>query len=380
MKDNMSDTLLSSYSFGVEEVYRVKWSSSSPDLIAAGTSNSLQILRLDQDYEPTLVTSFRLGNRVTHISWGPTVMSEDGKNVTTRIELLIACADQNMRLLTYQAATDSQPQKTTMQSFGQSHSGHSGRITSIAWCPVPGYANVIGSAATDNCVLIWNLESSAVDGEPDQPTSPPAPTLIGPFKSTPVTISFHPTSSSRIMVYDANGTIKLIDWTKPDRPIIICLIEPRTLVNKLHSLGHASDRLGMADWKVDEADVFGALNGNRWAVWDMRSTSAGTPLAAGEVWGPGGVADEFRWCPTNPRMFAISTSSPNASNSGSGAIQIYYLSFLQSPRAVQLPGHHAQARTRVHDIEWQPMSPDAEVLCIATGRQLVWMKLGTKDS
>jgi hypothetical protein len=226
---------------------------------------------------------------------------------------------------------------------------------------VPGYANVIGSAATDKCVLIWNLESSADGGNPDLPSSPPAPTLIGPFKSTPVTISFHPTSSSRLMVYDANGAIKLIDWTKPDRPIIICLIEPRTLVNRLYSLGHASDRLGMADWKVDEADVFGALNGNRWAVWDMRSTRAGTPLAAGEVWGPGVVADVFRsvhvyrvppdylslspslltfaegshdfcksrWCPTNPRMFAISTSSPNAANSGSGAIQVYYMSFLQ---------------------------------------------------
>jgi hypothetical protein len=121
----MGDTLLSSYSFGVEEVYRVKWSSSSPDLLAAGkrltlyyriipstwtffntfncllhfcflvlvpgstdagTSNSLQIIRLDQDYVPSLVTSFRLATRVTHISWGPTVMSEDGKNVTIRIE------------------------------------------------------------------------------------------------------------------------------------------------------------------------------------------------------------------------------------------------------------------------------------------------------
>jgi hypothetical protein len=52
----------------------------------AGTSHSLQILRLDQNYVPSLVTQFRLGSRVTHISWGPTVLSEDGKNVTLRIE------------------------------------------------------------------------------------------------------------------------------------------------------------------------------------------------------------------------------------------------------------------------------------------------------
>lgn len=335
---------------------------------------------MDQDYTPNLVANFRLGTRVTQISWGPTVLSEDGANLTLRIDLLVACADQNMRLLTYQAANGSQPEKSSVQTFGQSYSGHSGRITSIAWCPVPGYANVIASAATDKCVLIWNLESSG-NAEDKDSTIPPAPTLIGPFKSTPVTISFHPTSSSRLMVYDANGTIKLIDWTKPDRPIIICLIEPRTLVNKLHSLTSGGDRLGMADWKVDEPDVFGALNGNRWAVWDMRSTRAGIPLAAGEVCGPGVVADVFRWCPSNPRMFAVSTSSPNAAKPGVfGAIQIYYLSFLQSPRTVQLPAHCIQSRIRVHDIEWQPFSPEADVLCVAVGRQLVWMKLGTRES
>lgn len=83
---NSSDTQLSSYSFGVEEVYRIRWSWSSPDLVAAGTSNSLQILRLDQDYTPNLVANFRLGTRVTQISWGPTVLSEDGANLTLRIE------------------------------------------------------------------------------------------------------------------------------------------------------------------------------------------------------------------------------------------------------------------------------------------------------
>ncbi|PLW14046.1 hypothetical protein PCANC_01991 [Puccinia coronata f. sp. avenae] len=372
----MSDTVLGSHSFELEEVYRVKWSSSSPDLVAAGTSHSLQILRLDQNYVPSLVTQFRLGSRVTHISWGPTVLSEDGKNVTLRIELLVACADQKIRVLTYHAATDSQPKRSSIKKFGQSNSGHSGRITSLAWCSVPGYAHVIGSAATDKCVLIWNLESSLEETESDEDANPPTPTLIGPFKSTPVTISFHPTSSSRLMVYDADGTIKLIDWTKPTRPIIICLIEPRTLVN---SMSLADGRLGMADWKVDEADVFGALNGNRWAVWDMRSTRAGTPLAAGDVWGPGIIADVFRWSPTNPRMFAVSTSSPNAASSGAGAIQVYYLSFLQSPRIVHLPGQPSEARSRVHDLDWQPMCPDADVLCIATGRRVVWIKLGMRE-
>jgi len=378
----MSDTLLGSHSFGVEEVYRVKWSPSSPDLVAAGTSNSLHILRLDPKYTPSLVTDFRLGSRVTHLSWGPTLVSEDGKNLTLRIEVLVACADQKMRLLTYQIPTDSHPGGTRRRCFGQSNSGHAGRITSVAWCAVPGYANVIGSAATDKCVLIWNLESSVdtEEGDSEETISPPTPTLIGPFKSTPMTISFHPTSSSRLMVYDANGTIKLIDWTKPGRPIVICLIEPRTLVNQLNCLNPVGDCLGMADWKADEADVFGALNGNRWAVWDMRSTRAGTPLAAGEVWGPSVVADVFRWSPSHPRMFAISSSSPHAANSGTGAIQVYYLSFPQAPRTVQLAGHPTQARTRVHDFDWQPMCPEADVLCVATGRQLVWIKLGMRDS
>lgn len=209
-----------------------------------------------------------------------------------------------MRLLTYRTPTDSQPGGRKRRCFGQGNSGHAGRITSIAWCAVPGYANVIGSAATDKCVLIWNLESSVEEEEEEKDQgwdseedtiNPPTPTLIGPFKSTPMSISFHPSTSSRLMVYDANGSIKLIDWTKPGRPIVMCLIEPRTLVNQLNCLRPVGgDGMGMADWKADEADVFGALNGNRWAVWDMRSTRAGTPLATGEVWGGSVSADVLR--------------------------------------------------------------------------------------
>jgi hypothetical protein len=39
--ENMSDTVLGSHSFELEEVYRVKWSSSSPDLVAAGTWHAI---------------------------------------------------------------------------------------------------------------------------------------------------------------------------------------------------------------------------------------------------------------------------------------------------------------------------------------------------
>ncbi|KNZ55637.1 hypothetical protein VP01_2625g1 [Puccinia sorghi] len=64
-------------------------------------------------------------------------------------------------------------------------------------------------------------------------------------------------------------------------------------------------------------------------------------------------------------MFAISTSSPSSVNSGIGAIQVYYLSFPQSPRTVQL-----QTRTAVHDFDWQPSCAEADVICVATGRKL----------
>ncbi|MBW0481442.1 hypothetical protein O181_021157 [Austropuccinia psidii MF-1] len=374
----MGDSFLSNHSFGSEEVYRVKWCWTLPNLVAVGTSNSLQVLQLDQSYASTVVVNFRLGTRVTQINWGPTMSSDDGSNVKLHIELLVACADQKLRLLSYQASQGDTPAKSTSRIFGQGHSGHSGRITSIAWCSVPGYANVVASAATDKCVLIWNLDTTDSTAQNAELT-PPAPTLIGPFKLTPLTISFHPTSSSRLMMHDTSGTIKLIDWTKPNHPILIYLIEPRTLINKLHSHNAGGERIGMAEWKINEADVFGALTGNRWAIWDLRSMRAGTPMAVGDAWGPGVVADVFRWCPTNPRLFALSTSSPNASTSGIGAVQVYSTSFLHSPRATQLPAYLVPSRSRVHDIEWQPMNSDADVLCIAVGRQLIWMRLGMRE-
>ncbi|KAG0147543.1 hypothetical protein CROQUDRAFT_655926 [Cronartium quercuum f. sp. fusiforme G11] len=369
----MADTILGTQSFASEEVYQVKWCPRSPDLLAVGTSNTLQILRLGPDYTPSVLKVIRPGTRVTHISWGPTFFSEDESNQVLRLELLVACADQSLRLVTYETETADAPERSSIKTFGQGHSGHAGRITSVAWCSVPGYANVIASAASDNCCLIWNTDCG-----PNE-TATPAPTLVGPLRFTPLSISFHPTSSSRLMVYDSTGTLKLIDWTKPSRPIVISLHEPRTLIRKLNSPGEL-ERFGMAEWKTDEPDVFGAVKGNRWFAWDLRLTKGGNPIATGEAWGGGVVPDVFRWCPTNPRLFALSTSSPNASTMGGGAIQLYYTSFPQSPRTVRLPLDISQSRMRVHDIEWQPICTAGDVLCVAVGRQLVWVQVGKKES
>ncbi|KAI8461460.1 WD40-repeat-containing domain protein, partial [Phakopsora pachyrhizi] len=377
-----------------------------------GTSNSLQVISIDKDYSAKVIKTFRLGTRVNQISWGPTTSKNDPlvdqPRTVTSFEILVACSDQNLRLLGYQRSLEEEEEDdddddlnrsragtTSIKVFGQGHSGHSGRITSIAWCNVPGYSNIIASAGSDRCVLIWNIDGPDEDQSTTDDSvkvlnrSSPAPTLIGPLTFTPVSLSFHPNSSGRLMIYDSTGTIKLIDWTKPSRPIILSLFEPRTMIEKLHGTRQMDqDRIGSADWKSDEVDVFGGLSGNRWAVWDLGSTKAGNPIATGDAWGPGVVADRFRWCPTNPRLFALSSSSPNASSAGFGAIQIYYTAFPQSPRTIHLPVEINPGRKRVHDIDWQPAKRGGEtgpanvtggrgdVLCVAVGRELVWIRLG----
>ncbi|EGF97946.1 uncharacterized protein MELLADRAFT_84142 [Melampsora larici-populina 98AG31] len=381
----MSDILIGKENFGIEEVYKIKFSNTIHNLLAVGTTNTLQILRVKEDYSSTVIEVFRIGNRIQHIAWGPcsSITTEDNVEIL-KYELLIACEDQSLRLIKSQSnpRNHQTKSKTSIKVFGQGYTGHSGRITSIAWCSVSGYSNIIASSGSDNCILIWNIETNpSGTGEEEEDTHHiPSPTLLGPLRFTPISISFHPNSSSRLMVYDLTGTIKIIDWTKPNQPILLSLIEPRSLIRKLNSTHLFSQRFGMAEWKLDEVDVFGAINGNRWSVWDLRSTKAGNPMATGETGSQDVIPDVFKWCPTNSRLFALSSSSPNSFTSGIGAIQIYFTSFPQSPRTVQLPDEIIQSRSRVHDIEWQPMISNHDVLAVAVGRQLLWIQVGKKDS
>ncbi|KAH9817190.1 WD40-repeat-containing domain protein [Melampsora americana] len=385
----MSDLLIGQHHFGTEEVYKIKFSNTLNNLLAVGTTHTLQILRLNEDYSSTVIKVFRIGTRVQHLAWGPCSLTTLENNLEVlKYELLIGCEDQSLRLIKSQSDPKSlKTFKSSIKVFGGGYTGHSGRITSIAWCSVSGYSNIIASSASDNCILIWNIESNGgstrreEEGEEER-TDIPTPTLLGPLRFTPLTISFHPHSSSKLMVYDSTGTIKLIDWTKPNQPILLSLIEPRSLIRKLNSIGSDSPPFGMAEWKIDEMNVLGSINGKRWSVWDLRSTLAGNPMATGEIGNGDLIPDTFKWCPTNSRLFALSSSSPNTFTSGTGPIQIYFTSFPQSPRSIRLPHHILQSRSRVHDIEWsinQIGIHQNDVLLVAIGKEVLWIQVGKKD-
>lgn len=147
------------------------------------------------------------------------------------------------------------------------------------------------------------------------------------------------------MVYDEAGGIRLIDWTKQGRPTVLFLFEPRAFAATLGGKEPAVAG-GTADWLDADQSVLGAVRGSRWAVWDTRSTAGGGPAMTGEAWTGSAQGNYFRcalpcsrsvvllrralprWCPTDQRLFALASSSPEASSQGN-AVHVYRTSFPQ---------------------------------------------------
>lgn len=106
-----------------------------------------------------------------------------------------------------------------------------------------------------------------------------------------------------IMVLDATGVIRILDWlsassTEAAKPseidglsdaskhTILTFSDPRSLAG---SLTHAKRAHGAAAWKSQDPNVFGALLDGRWCVFDLRRLSGGKPIAVGEAHGSDGI-------------------------------------------------------------------------------------------
>jgi len=221
------------------------------------------------------------------------------------------------------------------------------------------------------------------------PTPTPSSSLIPP-SSTPfvypiefphplLTVSSHPGNSSQFCVADANGTVHLVDWqTALDsdersaswRMHRVCeMYDPRKLADSITGVGQRS-LTGGAGWKPQDTNIFGATFGSRWLVWDLRRLQGGKPVAAGEAFAEGG--HRFKWCPTDPHLFAVSTTSP----ANGAIINVYHTSFPGSPRSYQiLPRPH-----RLRDFDWlDSLSVEGSsqtLLAAAVGSKMYFIQAG----
>ncbi|KAH8117143.1 hypothetical protein DFH11DRAFT_983710 [Phellopilus nigrolimitatus] len=331
------------------------------DLLAVAGEDSVQILQCNHHAIKSLAF-FTVGLKVTAIAWSSRAVSPAVSDEWC-IELAISTHDFSLHIL---SKTSNSEEKIT--SFGGGLTGHHGRINDITF--VGGQDNSarhIASVSDDMNLIVWDLcpavnpaVNSVVEHEANeqfdsnisshpivrQPTA-----LVIPFSYPLCSVSSHATTSKELLVSDTRGSVFLIDWRKDPNDIdedilsqqnVIELVHPRILADAISNLPKYLS--GCASWQRDDANVIGSVFGTEFALWDLSKLKGGKPLSTGLSFPEGG--HRFRWCPTFPEYFAISTASATSK----GAVVNIYSSFHLQTQATTFqisPRPH-----RLTDFDW----------------------------
>ncbi|CAE7205857.1 unnamed protein product [Rhizoctonia solani] len=370
-------------------------------LLAVAGESRVEVLLRDSSQKflsLTPIASFHVGATVIALDWSPEAVSPNSSD-SWNIELGVACADGNMRIL---RKTPESPPTGEIRLFGGGTTGHSARISSLAFSSARAGMHV-ASVGEDCNLLIWNLSKrikaeddpdSSMDLGDDQQDQDQAPSAYPIAFSHPLQdVIAHDANARVLLVADSRGTVSLVDWagaeTEEDAPDgwhrqrVVELMDPRRVAEGITGVRTSgvptnSSLGGGADWKPDDPNIIGATYGSRWMIWDLRRVQGGKPVATGEGFLSGG--HRFRWCPTDENLFAVSTTSPVPG----AAIKVYHISFPGAPRTYQLFGRPH----RVRDIDWLtelPTSSDAQTeglqtkvpsppwLAVAVGRKVYFV-------
>ncbi|KAI0670712.1 WD40-repeat-containing domain protein [Trametes maxima] len=304
------------YSHGTE-VYAVRacYEDDATDLIAIGGAHSVEVLLLTET-SCKAVANFHIGSRITAIAWSSRVSSPSSADDWS-IELAVAGADFSLYLLSKSASEEEE-----IFPFGGGLTGHHGKINDMTFCGgrSEDSSRYVATVSDDKILMVWDLHPSIDLTSPPSPgTSPPArlqPTAYVIAFTHPLTsVNAHPSTSKELLVADSRGSIFLTDWrSDPDEneqdswrnSSVVELVEPRALADS--RAGPSAKWSGSVAWRRDpSADFVGAAYGSRFALWDMGNLAGGKPSVTGTSFAEGG--SQFRWCPTYPDYFAVSTSS-----------------------------------------------------------------------
>lgn len=292
------------------------------DLIAFGGEHSVEVLLVsDSGLRP--IASFHIGTRLTALTWSPKTVSPTTA-LDWHIELAAASSDYGLYLLSKSSA-----ESEHIFPFGGGLSGHHGKVNDISFCGgrSEDSSRYVATVSDDTMLMVWDLYptidipsnlSAPIHHSPDaeNSSSRPQPTAYAiPFSHPLTSIHSHPSTSKEFLVADACGSIFITDWrSDPDidgqdnwrKLTVVELNEPYALANA--SLGQNYHWSGSVAWRRDSVDVIGGVYGSRFSIWDISQLHGGKPLATGISFLEGG--HQFRWCPTYPEYFAISTQNP----------------------------------------------------------------------
>ncbi|KAJ7694085.1 hypothetical protein B0H17DRAFT_1168601 [Mycena rosella] len=368
------------FDFG-SEIYVLQSAKSedAADLVALGTDHSVEVLLITERTVKS-IASFHIGARITAIAFSPRTISPSFSN-DWLVELTAASADFGLHLLRKNAPP---PERTdsdeTQFSFGGGLSGHHGRVNDMAFCGGRGEDSTryLATVSDDKMLMVWDLyptlDTSSNRTSPDSlgmsGSSSPPPRLqptayVIAFPHPLNTVDAHPSSSKEFLVSDARGSIFLTDWRSDpeegdyDSWRMVELVEPYALAATSTGL---SVQGGWAAWRGDNPDIVGAVYGSRYSLWDISRLQGGKPTS-GNSFPQGG--HRFRWCPTFPDYFAISTQSPLKG----AVINIHNTTYTQPTAMPLAPRPHF-----VRDFDW--LASRTPRIAAAVGHKIIVFSVG----
>jgi len=212
-------------------------------------------------------------------------------------------------------------------------SGHHGTVNEMTFCggPTDDIARYVATVSDDKMLMVWDLRPNVdIPSIPQSrsPTSETNPDTGGGGSSSSSTrpqptayvISFphalssvcaHSSTTKELLVADSRGSLALIDWRSDPshaptdaawhHPRVVEFAAPRAIA------GGAGAFPASAAWQQSNPDIIGAVHRSRFSLWDLSKLHGGKPMLSGASFPEG--AHRFRWCPTYPEYFAISTRS-----------------------------------------------------------------------
>ncbi|KIY51943.1 hypothetical protein FISHEDRAFT_64060 [Fistulina hepatica ATCC 64428] len=372
-------------------VLRACLNDDAADLIAVGMDHSVVVLRQTSLGFET-VASFHVGSRVTAIAWSPASVSSS-KAEDWSIELIAGTSDYGLHILTKPATKDAR-----VFDFGGGLSGHHGKINDITYCggETADSTKYVATVSDDKTLMVWDLNPSihippkattaaALFSTPSLERHPPVSyAVLFPLPLT--TVCAHPSTSKEFLVSDCHGTVYITDW-RSDRAAVpdivdeslswhqgnlLELVDPSTMLSA--SAGNSLVRQGNAAWRRDNPDLIGAVNGSRWAVWNVAKLQGCKPFLSGTTLSP--QSNRFRWCHTFPEYFAISSSAPEGAT-----ICVYQLNYVQAqPDALDVtcPAQPFMLSRKPHfvaDFDWMATKGIPRI-AVAVGRQIKIFRIG----
>ncbi|KAJ7684840.1 hypothetical protein DFH06DRAFT_1156822 [Mycena polygramma] len=355
------------FELGSSEIYALQSAKNDDavDLVALGTDHSVEIL-LVGEHAAKSIASFHIGSRITALAFSPRTVSPSYSD-DWLIELTAASANFGLHLLTKLPNSDE-----TVFAFGGGLSGHHGRVNDMTFCGGKGADSMryVATVSDDKMLMVWDLYpgidtssgSSSESSRMSRSSSPKPPTAyVIAFPHPLAGISAHPSSTKEFLISDTRGSIFLTDWRSSDADDsdyeswrLVELVEPYALAATSTGISVTG---GCAAWRGDNADIVGAVYGSRYSLWDISRLQGGKPVT-GSSFPQGG--HRFRWCPTFPEYFAISTQSP----AKGAVINIHNTAYTQPTAMTLAPRPHY-----IRDFDW--LASRTPRIAAAVGRQLI---------